>query len=50
MHRDTKPQNILVGKDIFDIYLADFGFATREKTSEQKLGTPGYMGPEIFKT
>lgn len=48
IHRDIKLQNILVGKEIYDVYLADFGFSTTEKSSDLQLGTPGYMAPEIF--
>lgn len=52
MHRDVKPQNILVTADDF-AYLADFGIASA--TTDEKLtqlgtavGTWKYMAPERF--
>lgn len=52
MHRDVKPENILVSADDF-AYLVDFGIASA--TSDEKLtqfgttvGTVKYMAPERF--
>lgn len=52
IHRDLKPQNILVGKDD-QIYISDFGLAKSfEEGAVQMtrtgafLGTPRYMSPE----
>jgi serine/threonine kinase PknH len=52
MHRDVKPQNILVNRDDF-AYLVDFGIASA--TTDEKLtqlgtavGTWKYMAPERF--
>src|ERR1700723_1711790 len=52
MHRDVKPENILVSSDDF-AYLVDFGIASA--TSDEKLtqlgstvGTVKYMAPERF--
>jgi len=52
VHRDLKPQNILVGKDDH-IYVADFGLAKsfeenaiRMTRTGAFLGTPRYMSPE----
>ncbi|MEE6177909.1 serine/threonine protein kinase PknE [Mycobacterium sp. 050134] len=53
LHRDVKPENILVSKDDF-AYLVDFGIASA--TSDEKLtqfgttvGTVKYMAPERFR-
>ena len=50
MHRDLKPQNILLQKDT--IKICDFGFAKKMSASTQFLksikGTPLYLAPEIF--
>jgi serine/threonine protein kinase len=51
MHRDLKPDNILVEKD-GKIKIVDFGLATYIGLSEyiyKKCGTPGYIAPEVFK-
>lgn len=49
MHRDIKPQNILVsGKTI---KIADFGFAVRsEQPTKERytIGSPLYMSPEAL--
>ncbi|MGH9711450.1 MAG: protein kinase domain-containing protein, partial [Candidatus Acidiferrales bacterium] len=52
VHRDLKPQNILMGKDDH-VYVSDFGLAKSLESSSagmtrtgQFLGTPRYMAPE----
>ncbi len=52
MHRDLKPQNILVGKDDH-LYVSDFGLARSFEESAVQMtrtgafmGTPRYMSPE----
>lgn len=54
MHRDLKPQNILVTKwdtetDIPTIKLADFGLAAIGPKHETFCGTKGYIAPEVEK-
>ncbi|HEY7773831.1 MAG TPA: serine/threonine-protein kinase [Marinagarivorans sp.] len=52
IHRDIKPQNILVQNDSHRALLADFGIAKAPKTNTaltqtgMTLGTPHYMSPE----
>ena len=50
LHRDLKPQNILLSKN-YDIKLTDFGFATyynKDSIINTLCGSPMYMAPEII--
>jgi serine/threonine protein kinase len=50
LHRDLKPQNILIS-DTYIIKITDFGFAryfTKDSMIETVCGSPLYMAPEIM--
>ena len=47
VHRDVKPDNILVGNDR-RVRIADFGLAGGPDGSIDFIGTPAYMAPEQF--
>jgi len=50
LHRDLKPQNILLSKN-YDVKITDFGFATyytKDSIINTLCGSPMYMAPEII--
>jgi calcium/calmodulin-dependent protein kinase I len=56
MHRDLKPQNILLRSETcdYDLAIGDFGLATHFNIETQaviyrKCGTPGFVAPEVLK-
>lgn len=52
IHRDVKPENVLLSNDPHCIKLCDFGFAKQLSDPTEKsvdsCGTPGYAAPEIL--
>ena len=59
IHRDLKPDNVLLNsgeEKVYDVRIADFGFAIRGNDEEQLkssqkyiYGTPCYIPPEALK-
>lgn len=48
-HRDLKPLNVLCNEDGSQVFLTDFGLATRQESSqEHSTGTVAYMSPGIL--
>ena len=49
VHRDIKPQNMLLKKD-GTLKIGDFGIAVMGRIGYGSWGTPGYMAPEVYKS
>lgn len=57
VHRDLKPDNLLLAKEGNDIHvkIADFGFSAKTRIGgmqvnlTQRCGTPAYVAPEVLK-
>lgn len=51
VHRDMKPDNLLVSNDLSTVKLSDFGLATvlaPHETSNLTVGTRSYLSPEMI--
>jgi serine/threonine-protein kinase HSL1, negative regulator of Swe1 kinase len=56
IHRDIKPQNIIVDVHTYQMKIIDFGLSLQVEEKERgklanlpKCGTVGYMAPEVFR-
>ena len=47
-HRDIKPENLMFDSDL-TLKMVDFGFVPQNETSSNRVGTPGYMLPEMHR-
>lgn len=48
IHRDVKPDNVVLERGSGRAVLVDFGLAERLGTSGERGGTPGFIAPETF--
>jgi len=51
LHRDMKPENLLISKDLSSVKLSDFGLATvlvKDQTASTTVGTRAYLSPEMI--
>jgi len=51
VHRDIKPDNLLISKDLSSVQLSDFGLATvleKDQTASATVGTRAYLSPEMI--
>ena len=50
LHRDIKPQNIMVDKNGYP-HLGDFGIATPNRSEvDERIGSPPYMSPKVARS
>ncbi|MBA3453531.1 MAG: diguanylate cyclase [Deltaproteobacteria bacterium] len=48
LHRDVKPENVLIDRINRRSVLVDVGLAVRRSGENNRAGTPGYTAPEVF--
>ena len=51
LHRDLKPDNIMINENPLSIKIIDFGTSLvfdENKKLDEKLGTPYYIAPEVL--
>ena len=50
MHRDIKPQNILVSGDLLHVKIGDMNISkvTQNNVTSTQIGTPLYLAPEVW--
>jgi diguanylate cyclase (GGDEF)-like protein len=48
LHRDVKPENVLIDRIHRRCVLVDVGIAVRRGEKNSPAGTPGYTAPEVF--
>jgi len=48
LHRDVKPENVLVDRIHRRCVLVDVGIAVRRGSEKNPAGTPGFTAPEVF--
>src|SRR4029079_18477804 len=48
LHRDVKPENVLIDRIHRRYVLVDVGIAVRRGSEKNPAGTPGFTAPEVF--
>ena len=48
LHRDVKPENVLIDRIYRRYVLVDVGIAVRRGSEKNPAGTPGFTAPEVF--
>ncbi|CAG5088166.1 Oidioi.mRNA.OKI2018_I69.PAR.g11759.t1.cds [Oikopleura dioica] len=49
-HRDIKDENILIDPETLQVFIIDFGCASKTSSCSKPRGTPDYWTPEIYTT